>query len=384
MATKTAISKTMDFRRAFTDLNANFAMNEITRQVEINGNLFERYRESEFMCRMREKGALKENVILREIDYAAYENRYHPIKRYLNSLAYDGKDYIGKLCSFFQSDQYFEIWLRRWLIMAIARVVNNAQCPVLILDGPQNCGKSKFVQWLCSSPMVKEYFTEGQINPDSKDTRIRATQKWIWEVPEFGATARKADVEMLKGFITLGEVTERAAYQKTDEKRPMLACFIGTINNGNAGFLSDPSGNRRFLITHIESIDWRGYTEELSPEDVWGQAYSDYLIGEPFELTDYERQLSAQNNERYQAQDPLLAILENLYDFTGSNSDFVPTSELIQELQASGFKAGNTNSLSKQISNTLIGLGLTKERRRSPIFNVKNPVMGFTGLRKIP
>lgn len=384
MATKT-LSKTMDFRQTFADLKANFALNEITRLVEINGQPFDRYQESRFLCLLREKGARVENHAVREIEFAAYDNRYHPIKKYLNSLAYDGHDYIGELCSYFQADRYFEIWLRRWLIMAIARVVNGAQCPVFVLDGPQNCGKSKFVQWLCSSPQVKAYFTEGQISPDSKDSRIRATQKWIWEVPEFGATARRADVEALKGFITLGEVTERAPYQKADEKRSMLACFVGTINHGLAGFLTDQSGSRRFLIAHIDHINWKGYTAALSPDDIWAQAYTDYLIGEPFELTQIELQLLEENNTAYEVTNPLQVALENLFEIESVPTTFTPTFEILQALQDNGFRTANLNALSKDLSQFLTKLGLKKGRQRTnKLFNTNpNPVMGYFGIKKI-
>lgn len=382
MATKT-LTKTMDYRQAFVDLQANLALNEITRQVEINGQPFDRYQESRFLCLLREKGAKIESYALREIEFAAYDNRYHPIKQYLSSLAYDGHDYIGELSSYFQADRYFEVWLRRWLIMAIARVVAGAQCPVLILDGPQNSGKSKFVQWLCSSQKVAAYFTEGQINSDSKDSRIRATQKWIWEVPEFGATARRADVEALKGFITLGEITERAPYQKQDEKRPMLACFIGTINNGEAGFLTDPSGSRRFLITHIDRIDWQGYIAALSPDQIWAQAYADFLVGEPFELTQNELKLLEENNANYEVTNPLQAAFESLYEIETIPKTFTPTIEIIQTLQENGFRSTSPDKISKDLSQFLAKLGLKKSRQRPIKLSNCNPVMGYLGIKKI-
>lgn len=382
MATR-AITKTMDFRQAFLDLNSHFALNEVTRAVEINGKPFDRFEESRFLCLLRAKGARNEAISIREIEFAAYENKYHPIKQYLNSLSFDGHDYVGDLCSYFKADKFFEIWLRRWLIMAIARVVSGAQCPVLVLDGPQNKGKSKFVAWLCSSPKVKGFFTEGQINPGAKDARIRATQKWIWEVPEFGATARKADQEELKGFITLGEVTERTPYARSDEKRPMLACFVGTINNGGAGFLSDPSGSRRFLIAHIDDIDWKGYTANLTPDQIWGQAYAEFLTGEPFELTPVELDLLEKNNQTYEVASPLQSAFESLFEIQKTPANFMPTIEIIQALQDVGYKAGNTNTLSKELAQLLMKFGLQKTRQRQQGSTNSNPVMGYLGVRRI-
>lgn len=380
MTTQT-IRTTLDYRMAFADLGYSFALNEITRLVEVNGKQLDSYLESQIICNMRDKGAKAENHVLHEIRYAALENRYHPIKQYLNSLPYDGKDYIKELCTYFDADQYFPIWLNRWLIAAVARAVKGAQCPVLVLDGKQNIGKSKFSSWLCSSPAIREYFTEGSINPDAKDTRIRATQSWIWEVPEFGSTTKKADIDALKGFITMETITERAPYAKQDEKRPMLACFMGTINNGHAGFLADPSGNRRFLVTHIENIDWRGYTASCSPNNLWAQAYASYLIGESHELTADEIKLSQANNENYEVPDALESLLEKLYEFETVPVTFTPSADIVETLQMNGFKTGSTNMLSRQLSETMAKLNVEKKKQRHG--TNQNSVWGYFGVRRI-
>jgi len=378
---KQTITTTMDYRTTFADLGLDFALNEVTRSVEVNGKQMDGFLESKIICDMREKGARTESYILHEIKYAALDNRYHPIKKYLNSLSYDGKDYIGELCSFFDADQFFQTWLNRWLIAAVGRVVKGAQCPVLVLDGPQNIGKSLFTRWLCSPKMIKAYFTEGPITPDNRDCRLRATQNWIWEASEFGSTVRRADVEALKAFITLGEVTERALYGRQDEKRPMLACFIGTINNGHAGFLADPSGNRRFLVTHVNEIDWRGYTGKCSPDSIWAQAYANFLIGEPCELTPSELKLSEDNNQNYQITDSLEVILEKLYEIEVIPQTFTPTADLLEGLQDAGYRASNSNALSRQLSETLAKLGIEKRRQR--LVSGKNPVQGYLGLKRI-
>jgi len=379
MAAKT-ITTTMDYRTAFTDLGLNFALNEVTRQIEVNGRQLEGGLESKIICDLWAKGAKKtENHIIRQIQYAAYDNRYHPIKKYLNSLSCDGKDYIAELCSFFDADKYFSIWLYRWLIMAIAKIINGAQCPVFILDGPQDIGKSLFVRWLCSS--VPDYFTEGPILPDNKDCRLRATKNWIWEAPEFGSTTRRADVEALKAFITTGSVTERAPFERQDEKRPVLACFVGTINHGNAGFLSDSSGSRRFIVSHINKIDWQGYTEKCSPDNIWAQAYANFLIGESFVLTPLEKKLSEANNENYQVTDSLQAMLEKLFEIEAVPQTFTPVADIIESLQSEGYRAGSTDSLSRKLSETLASLGVEKKRQR--ITSGKNAVYGYFGLKRI-
>jgi predicted P-loop ATPase len=376
--------KTIDYRTAFNDLGYEFRLNEVTRGVEVNGKQMDQYLEAKVFCNLREKGVTCRENAADEIKYTALDNRYHPIKEYLNSLSRKPgeKDYINELCSYFTTDKYFPIWLNRWLIAAVARVFQGAQCPVLILDGKQEIGKSKFAAWLCSSNKIREYFTEGPINPESKDTRIRATQSWIWEVPEFGATTKKSDIDLLKGFITLQHITERAPYSKQDEKRPMLACFMGTINNGHAGFLKDPTGNRRFLVTEIQEIDWKGYTEHCSPDNIWAQAVAAYFSGESFELTPNEKRFQEENNQNYEILDPLQAVLEKLYEFETIPTTFTPTGEIIEELQSSNYRTGSSRALAMELSETLAKLGIKKIRRRTS--TSANPVWGYDGIRKYP
>jgi predicted P-loop ATPase len=383
MATTTKrVLKTADYRNIFASLNMSFAFNEVTRAVELNGEVITDSDWSRIFCNLRDRGARNENFITHEIKYLASLNSYHPIKQFLNQCGFDGNDYISELSNYFHADKYFALWLNRWLIAAVSRAISGTQCPVLVLDGPQNIGKSGFARWLCSPQAIKNYFTEGPINPDSKDCRVRATRRWIWEASEFGSTTRRADVEALKAFISTGEITERQPYGKQDETFPMLACFIGTINNGNAGFLADPTGSRRFLVTHIDEIDWHGYTSEIDPSKVWAQAYASFLSGDPYELTADEIKQSQENNEGYETPNALLAQLEMLYEIEKAPISFTPTYDIIEAIQNSGFHAGTTNALAKQLADTLAKLKIKKERQR--VGGHPNPVMGYFGIRRLP
>lgn len=44
------------------------------------------------------------------------------------------------------------------------------------------------------------------------------------------------------------EITLRKAYTKYDITKPAITSFIGTINEDGAGFLTDTTGNRRYVI----------------------------------------------------------------------------------------------------------------------------------------
>ena len=266
------VYQTKDYIKALKKLGYTFRMRELDNRIELNGNPIEDHIENEIVNSMVDHG-FQVQMTIRVISEVAGKNKYHPIKNYLDSLTHDGGNYIEELASYF-SDVYgmFPVWLRKWLIGAVAKVYEAAQNPMLVLDGPQGIGKSEFVRWL-ASPLT-EYYIESPINTNDKDCYIRLISNWIWEVSELGTTTRKSDYEALKAFLTTRKVTVRKPYGKGDIERPALASFIGTINN-SSGIFSDPTGSRRFLTSRIPTIVW-DYSKDLEPDQIWAEAMAAY------------------------------------------------------------------------------------------------------------
>jgi len=284
---------------------------------------------------------------------------YHPVKDYLDGLTWDGRDHISALVAHFQGDGFFERWFKTWLPGAVARVYTDWQNPMLVLDGPQGMGKSFFAKWLCS-PLPK-MFVESPICPDYKDHRLRLIQSFIWEVQELGATTRKADQDALKAFITLTEVRERKSYGKRDIQKPVVCSFIGTINN-DAGFLTDLTGNRRYLVTTINSIDW-SYSQalELDVNQVWAQAVNWYRTGDGWKLTNADRAASEAQNEQYMVEDPIQVFLEQLYQYTGKWDDFIMSASILSTLQTM-HNLTPTTAVSRRVASVLKAWGCKHHR----------------------
>lgn len=355
------------YKNGLGALGYTFRSNEVTDQVEVftsasginkvevlNPGLLSRIR-----SQMEDLGMMKYQSIDTAINALAYENQYNPVKWYLTHQQYDGGHYIADLAGcFLDTDGLFSIWIRKWLIGAIAKAVQGEQNRMLILDGNQGIGKSLFARWLCSG--LPGYFAEGSIDPDSKDALLRLTSKWIWEVSEVGATMRKSDREALKNFISMQEVTVRRPYGVFDTHKPALASLIGTVNN-EGGILNDPTGSRRFLICHIEKIDW-AYVD-LDVNLIWAEAYAAFLQGESHNLTPDEILLSEKNNEAYQVENPIEAALSEYYDIDAKQTSwFTPTWQIAQRLQNEGLRYSNSNALMKEIASTLKKVGLLKKR----------------------
>lgn len=315
-----------DYIRALDGWGYTFKLNEMDAAIEVNGARMDDLLRAEIRTKMRESGYRSMSPIEDAYAYAAKLDGYHPIKDFFNGLEWDGLPNISTLASFFQPPDPFYIFLRRWLIGAIAKIMEGGQNAMLVLEGPQGIGKSHFARWLCP---LDGYFTEGPLNPENKDDVIRLMQFLVWEVAELGSTTRKADREALKFFISQRDVTVRVPYAKYAITKAAACSLLGTFND-EAGLLSDPTGNRRFLIAPVESIDW-GYIE-LDIHQIWAEAMSAYVGGEAWQLDSDELAHQERINENYEIDDPLIDLIMERFEVTLDENDWITTNELMEVL----------------------------------------------------
>jgi len=295
----------------------------------------------------------------------AYRSQYHPILKYLYGLEWDGQDHFSALVNHFEFGRSAQgigpIFMRRWMVGAIAKIVEKSQNFMLVIDGTQGIGKSFLAQWLCP---LKDFFIEGAIHPEDKDAYKRLMSYWIWEVGELEGTTRKSDRAALKDFISRREVTIRLPYGKYDITKPAAASLIGTINEDGAGFLKDTTGSRRFAVIHMEHIDF-DYSK-IDCNQLWAQAYQWYKSGEPWELQPTERMAQASINEEYEAESAVEQYFRKYYTLDlvahGQNKDFVPSVDILDKLKFQGL-GGNDRANIMEISAILKREGLTKKRQ---------------------
>ena len=291
------------------------------------------------------------------LQVAADQNHYHPVKDYLAALSWDGHDYIGELCAYIREPEpgRFLRWFNHWIVGAVARVYEPWQNPMLVLEAPQEVGKSFFARWLCPMP---ELYYAGPICPDDKDCNLRRMSVWIWEAEELGSTTRRQDVEALKGWLSRDVVQDRRPYGHYDMVKPALSSYIGTTND--ADFLTDRSGNRRFLTAPILSIDW-AYSAKIPRDQLWAQALAIYKAGDDWKLTTKDRAERDAQNAAYMVDDPVEVRLEAILEYTGKPADFIATDQIQIELRQDGFNYGI--GMARTIASVLRGWGAKPERR---------------------
>ncbi len=370
--------KTADYVRVLEALGYTFRMNLCNNAVEVNGERINDALESRIRCQLRDLGYFRVNVAADAWTAHALDNAYHPVRDFLAGLRWDGNDHIAALLGHITSDRGdLALYLRRWLIGACAKAYSTGtvQNRMLVLDGEQGIGKSRLVRWLAEAPGRPELFVEGPINPASSHDEIRQITAWIWEVSELTSTTSNADRNKLKEFLSKGTVTVHAPYAHHDLVKPALASFFGTVNNVG-GFLNDPTGSRRFMVAHVEAIDW-DYTR-LDARQVWAQAYALYKAGEPWELSPSEAAAADATNSEYEVSDPLEDILMRLYEPTGNRADFVSAVDIRDALHMFGWSLQHPRGEAMAIADALRARQIEPGRA---MVNGKRE-RGYVGLRR--
>ena len=318
----------------------------------------------------------------------ASRNRFHPIRDYLNRLTWDGTDRFSKLVTALRCAQdsvtyadgsktlWASVAVYRWIQSAIAKILTGGkvQSPMLVLSGPQGTGKSTLARWLCPLP---EYFIEAPIDPDSKDDLFVLTRRFIWEVSELGATTRRKDRESLKAFITRQEVTARKPYGRYEITKPAISSFIGTVNSVG-GFLSDPSGARRFIVVELTSIDLA--YQQIDRDQLWAQMVHDHRQS-PNAWQMHTEEIAAQRGAANAAavDYPYEHILQDIYSFDPKETGgdwFQSTKDIVAALQSANV-AWN-ESQHGTLAGTLTALGATRQQRRMD----GAPIRGWQGVKR--
>ena len=243
---------------------------------------------------------------------------FNPFKAYLNNLCQSVKsvgvqdkkqsvgdrDYIQELAQTVrvkggeQEQKLWHLYLKKWLVGMVASwlsedVVNNV---ILVLIGEQGAYKTTWFNCLLPPPLKQYFYTKTNANRMSKDDILILAQYALVCCEELD-TMRPAELNQLKAAVTMPSIDERAAYAHYHEHRKHIASFCGTGNNTQ--FLSDPTGNRRWLPFEVESI--------LSPRDhafhyegIYAQALALYTSGFQYWFTKEEIQELNRHNKQFE------------------------------------------------------------------------------------
>ena len=287
---------------------------------------------------------------------------FNPFKAYLNNLCQSVKsvgdrDYIQELAQTVrikggeQEQMLWHLYLKKWLVGMVASwisddVVNNV---ILVLIGEQGAYKTTWFNYLLPPPLKQYFYTKTNANRMSKDDILTLAQYALVCCEELD-TMRPAELNQLKAAVTMPSIDERAAYAHYHEHRKHIASFCGTGNNTQ--FLSDPTGNRRWLPFEVESI--------VSPRDhpfhyegIYNQALALYKSGFQYWFTKEEIQELNRHNRQFETPH-LERELVSLYfrvPKEGENGMFMTSARAIQIIGT---------GISQKLNPTRVGLSFNE------------------------
>lgn len=266
-----------------------------------------------------EYGLMSKQKAIDAVINVSMQNKRNPVAEWLDSLTWDGTERMDTLLMCFlgcEPTDYNMAVMRLFMFGAIARAYHPGTkfdyMPVLI--GQQGIGKSMFLRRL---GVRSEWYCDNFNTITGDDAAEKLRGLWIAEMAELLATKKQKDVEGVKAFLTSTVDTIRPKYARETEQRPRACVFCGTTND--AAFLTDSTGNRRFLPIECGvnkapmSLFDKG-TEKYF-EQAWAEAVYKFKENKPTLVLDDSLQVYAlEKQEQYTEDDPRIGMIQAYLD----------------------------------------------------------------------
>lgn len=255
--------------------------------------------------------------------------RYDPIQDFVSSLpTYDGADHIKLLAGTIrcENDELTELFLRKWLTSFFYGLLDRQGYNenVLVLQGPQNIGKTRWVNKLCS-PYEAQY-EKHNLNPNDKDDRLQLCTSFVVFMDEMTTViGTQNHFDAFKQMLSSEKFNIRKPYGRMRQEYRRKGSVIGAINRGE--FLRDLTGNRRWWIIQCNELNFK---HNIDMWQVYAQAYHMYKNGYQHWFQGDEYEALNIHNATFEITDSVEEILKK-YVIT-DNSCFMSCTEIIQEI----------------------------------------------------
>ena len=262
---------------------------------------------------MQHEGLDADLFRLRTLLQSDFVPTYHPLRRYLDTLPpWDGTtDYIGRLARMVvcrgTSAAEFDYYFRRWLVGMLAAALDDGVVnhEILVLLGPQGSFKSSFLENLLPPCLRRYYTTKTNSQRLTKDDLFTMTENLLVNFEEIDSMQRP-ELNQLKAMTTTLYINERPAYGRNKVRLPHVASFCATGNN--LQFLTDDTGNRRWLPFEVEHIE-NPWTTPIDYEGVYAQAKALLDGGFRYWFQGDEVEALNRRNRRFEAPNPARELI---------------------------------------------------------------------------
>ena len=287
----------------------------------------------------------------------AFRNAFHPVREYLDALAWDGtsrlNDWLIRCCGAADND-YVRAVGRIVLLAAVRRVRRPGVKfdEMLVLEGAQGIGKSQVLNALA---VKDEWFTdEVPLAGDGKLVIEAMNGRWIAEAAELKGMRNK-EVEHLKAFLSRTHDRGRLAYDRITSEVPRQFIIVGTTNSEH--YLMDTTGNRRFWPVHVERADVEALTRDR--DQLWAEASHREAQGESIRLPEALWAKAAEEQAKRVQEDPFLITLAK---FLEGRWGKIASEDVFRLLDIPAGQRNQAHNI--RIGETMRRLGWRRERLR--------------------
>ena len=219
-------------------------------------------------------------------------------------------------------------------------VYYNPNAVAIIVDmmkksvGRQGSYKSTWFHYLLP-PELRQYFLPKLMSSAgiTKDDLFKIAQSGLVCLEEIDHMKQR-DLNQLKAITTMRTINERRSYGEFNEFHRHIASFCATGNN--RFFLTDPTGNRRFLTFEVESIV-PPQTYDYGYEGVYAQAYSLWRQGFRYWFNDEENAEINRRNTDFEAPNKEWELINKYYrrPLAGEECKFLTATDILERINAS-------------------------------------------------
>ena len=206
---------------------------------------------------------------------------YNPIFAYLQPLQGQwkpgDKDYLHELIQTVEVEggeetrALLDDFFKRWMVAMVHGWIHMSSThgTILTFIGAQGIGKSSWMRMLMPLELRAYYKEQMRFRNLDKDDRIQLAECGLINLEEIDAMS-EAEVNQLKSLVTLDAIRERLPYDKSPRSMPRIATFCATGNR--ADFLTDPTGDRRWLTFTVRRFTINPFEYRPDYEHIYAQA----------------------------------------------------------------------------------------------------------------
>ena len=293
-----------------------------------------------------------------------FSPRYHPFEDYISSLQpWDGEtDHIARLASSVtvKGDQeYFARCFKKWLVAFIAAIFDPEEVnhEILVFIGRQGSYKSTWFHYLLP-PELRQYFLPKLMSNSgiTKDDLFKIAQSGLVCLEEID-NMKQRDLNQLKAITTMRTINERRSYGEFNEFHRHIASFCATGNN--RFFLTDHTGNRRFLTFEVESIV-PPQTYDYGYEGVYAQAYALWRQGFRYWFDEEENAEINRRNTEFEAPNKEWELINKYYrrPLQGEECKFLTATDILERINCSV----KERLSAIRVGNALLSMGYERTR----------------------